>query len=78
MHELLALIAPRELLLSTSDEDFVFPNAGWSARQSLIRVKPVYKLLDAEANIDGYFFSGGHSFPKEASSRAYEWLAKRL
>ena len=78
MHELLALIAPRPLLLSTSDEDFVFPNAGWSARQSLTRVKPVYKLLGADANIDSYFFSGGHSFPQDVSSRAYEWLERRL
>ena len=78
MHELLALIAPRALLLSTSDEDFVFPNAGWSARQSLARVAPVYRLFDKEANLDSYFFKGGHSFPTEASNRAYEWLDRWL
>jgi dienelactone hydrolase len=78
MHELLALIAPRPLLLSTSDEDFVFPNAGWSARQSLARVAPVYRLLNREESLDSYFFRGGHSFTKEASRRAYEWLDRWL
>lgn len=78
MHELLAMIAPRPLFLSTSDEDFVFPNAGWSVRQSLARVEPVYKLLNASERIRNYFFSGGHSFPPEASGKAYEWLDRWL
>jgi len=78
MHELLALIAPRPLFLSTSDEDFVFPNAGWSARRSLARLEPVYSLLNSPGNIEGHFFSGGHSFPKNVSSRAYEWLERWL
>jgi hypothetical protein len=78
MHELLALIAPRPLFLSTSDEDFVFPNAGWSARRSLARLEPVYELLKATGNIEGHFFKGGHSFPEEVSSRAYEWLERWL
>jgi hypothetical protein len=78
MHELLALIAPRPLFLSTSDEDFVFPNGGWSARRSLARVEPVYKLLNGAGNIQGHFFSGGHSFPVDVSGRAYEWLNRWL
>lgn len=78
MHELLALIAPRPLFLSTSDEDFVFPNAGWSARRSLARLEPVYSLLNGAGNIDGHFFNGGHNFPKEVSHRAYEWLDRWL
>ncbi len=78
MHELLALIAPRPLFLSTSDDDFVFPNAGWSARRSLARVEPVYKLLNGAGNIEGHFFKGGHSFPEDVSTRAYEWLDRWL
>jgi hypothetical protein len=78
MHELLALIAPRPLFLSTSDEDFVFPNAGWSARRSIARLEPVYELLKGTGNIEGHFFRGGHSFPEEVSSRAYEWLDRAL
>ena len=78
MHEVLALIAPRALLLSTSDADFVFPNGGWSARQSLARLGPVYRLLNAPDHIGSHFFSGGHNFPTEASARAYEWLGRWL
>jgi dienelactone hydrolase len=78
MHQLLALIAPRPLLLSTSDEDFVFPNGGWSARRAIERIKPVYELLGASDNLSSYFFSGGHNFTAEASANAYGWLERRL
>ena len=78
MHEVLALIAPRPLFLSTSDEDSVFPNAGWSARQSLARLQPVYKLLSAEDRLGSYFFRGGHGFPPEASELVYGWLERWL
>ncbi|MGH9881408.1 MAG: alpha/beta hydrolase, partial [Pyrinomonadaceae bacterium] len=60
MHELLSLIAPRPLFLSTSDEDFVFPNAGWSARRALARLEPVYGLLNGAEKIESHFFKGGH------------------
>jgi hypothetical protein len=78
MHEVLALIAPRPLFLSTSDEDFVFPNGGWSARRALARLAPVYKLLGAEERLSSYFFSGGHNFPSDASNHAYAWLERWL
>jgi len=78
MHQLLALIAPRPLLLSTSDEDFVFPNGGWSARRALARVEAVYQLLGQRECVSSHFFSGGHSFPADASTKAYEWLDRWL
>jgi dienelactone hydrolase len=78
LHQMLALIAPRPLFLSTSDEDFVFPNAGWSVRQSLQRLEPVYKLYGSGERLDTYFFRGGHNFPPEASGKAYEWLDRWL
>jgi dienelactone hydrolase len=78
MHEMLALIAPRPLLLSTSDEDFVFPNGGWSARRALARVRPVYELLNGGENLSSYFFDGGHNFTSEASENAYSWLERKL
>ena len=78
MHELLALIAPRPLFLSTSDEDFVFPNGGWSARRALARLVPVYQMLGAEERLSSYFFSGGHNFPSDASVNAYAWLERWL
>lgn len=78
MHQLIALIAPRPLLLSTSDEDFVFPNGGWSARRALARVEPVYDLLGAKERLSAYFFKGGHNFPVDASINAYDWLDRQL
>ena len=78
MHELLALIAPRPLLLSTSDEDFVFPNGGWSSRRALARVQPVYDLLGESQNLSSYFFDGGHNFTNAASANAYAWLERQL
>lgn len=78
MHEMLSLIAPRPLFLSTSDEDFVFPNGGWSARQALARIEPVYELLGAREHLSSYFFNGGHSFPSDASNNAYASLERWL
>jgi hypothetical protein len=78
MHELLSLVVPRPLFLSTSDEDFVFPNAGWSARRSLARVNPVYEMWGSAEKLSSYFFSGGHSFPNDASNKAYAWLERWL
>ena len=78
MHQVLSLIAPRPLFLSTSDEDFVFPNGGWSARRALARIKPVYELLGASEQLGSSFFSGGHNFPAEVSNSAYAWLERWL
>jgi hypothetical protein len=78
MHQLLALIAPRPLMLSASDEDFVFPNGGWSTRQSVARLAKLYQLTGAGDRLESFYFSGGHSFPPEASSRAYAWLDRWL
>jgi hypothetical protein len=61
------------LLLSTSDEDFVFPNAGWSARQVLPRLEPLFG-----AHLASYFFRGGHGFPPHARLNAYAWLDRWL
>lgn len=78
LHEMLALIAPRPIFFSTSDVDFVFPNGGWSIRQAIVRLEPLYKLLNADNRIGAYYFNGGHNFPPEASSRAYAWLDRWL
>ena len=78
MHEMLAMIAPRPILLSTSDEDFVFPNAGWSARRAIEKVTSVYELLGARDKLSSHFFNGGHTFPEEVSRKAYAWLENLL
>lgn len=78
MHQMLALIAPRPLIMTASDDDFVFPNGGWSTRQSLARLTRLYRLLEAQDRLSSYYFQGGHSFPEDASSRAYSWLDRWL
>jgi dienelactone hydrolase len=78
LHQLLALIAPRPVLLSTSDDDFVFPNGGWSVRRSLQRLQPVYQLLGSPNSLSSYVFNGGHNFPSEASANAYRWFDTHL
>lgn len=77
-HEVLALAAPRALMLSTSDEDVVFPNAGWSARQALARLRPVYAALGAGDRLHATFFAGGHRLPPRVASDMYDWLAREL
>ena len=78
MHELLALAAPRALLLSTSDADFVFPNAGWSARMALARLRPLYAALGAADRLRATFFAGGHSLPPAVAAQVYDWLERAL
>ena len=78
LHEVLALAAPRPLFLSTSDADFVFPNAGWSARMALTRLAPVYAALGATDRLQSSFFAGGHSLPAAVSKQVYDWLEREL
>ena len=78
LHEVLALAAPRPLLLSTSDDDFVFPNAGWSARMALARLRPVYAAHGAQDRLHGTYFSGGHRLPPPVAQQMYDWLERTL
>ncbi|MCX6622536.1 MAG: hypothetical protein NTY38_16005 [Acidobacteria bacterium] len=78
LHEVLALIAPRPLLLAASDDDNVFPNAGWSTRQAMARLEPLYAKLGAAGRIGSYYFRGGHGFPPDSASRCYGWLDRWL
>ena len=78
LHEVLALAAPRPLLLSTSDEDFVFPNAGWSARKAVTRLRPLYATLGAAKNLETIYFSGGHRLPQSTAAQMYGWLERML
>ncbi|HVH57695.1 MAG TPA: prolyl oligopeptidase family serine peptidase [Vicinamibacterales bacterium] len=78
LHEVLALAAPRPLFLSTSDADFVFPNAGWSARMALARLRPVYSALGAADRLQSAFSADGHSLPATVSKQLYDWLEREL
>jgi hypothetical protein len=78
MHQMLALIAPRALIMTASDEDFAFPNGGWSTRQSFTRLSHLYRLLGSEERLSSFYFRAGHSFPESASSHVYAWLDRWL
>ena len=74
MHWVLAQIAPRPLLLTASDDDNVFPNSGWSTRQTEARLKPVYELYRAPERFETYYFRGGHGFPPSSEERAFAFI----
>jgi hypothetical protein len=79
LHWVLALIAPRPLMLTASDDDHVFPNSGWSTRQAEARLLPVYEALGADtARLASYYFRGGHSFPPEAEQRTNAFIDRWL
>jgi hypothetical protein len=78
LHYFLALVAPRPLFLTASDDDNIFPNAGWSTRQSMAKLERLYDLLGARDRIGSYYFRGGHGFPLEAEERAWKWLDRWL
>lgn len=78
MHWVLALIAPRPLLLTASDDDNIFPNSGWSTRQAELRLKPVYEGMAAAGKIESFYFRGGHGFPVESEARAFAFLDRWL
>jgi len=73
LHEMAALAAPRPLLLSCSDQDAIFPNAGWSTRQALPLLEPLFG-----AHLASHFFRGGHGFPPAVRLNAYAWLDRWL
>lgn len=78
LHWVLALIAPRPVWLSASDDDNIFPNSGWSLRQAEARLRPVYERFGAPASLETHYFRGGHGFPPESEQRAFTFLERWL
>ena len=72
MHWVIALIAPRALMLTASDDDNIFPNSGWSTRQAEARLRPFYDRLET------FYFKGGHGFPAASRERAFAFLSSAL
>lgn len=60
MADVVALYAPRPVLLINGIDDPIFPIDG--ARKEYARLKGVYKVLGKEENIDADFFEGGHAW----------------
>jgi len=79
MHWVLALIAPRPLMLTAADDDHVFPNSGWSTRQAEARLLPLYEMLGGDSGrLTSHYFRGGHAFPPEAEQRAFAFIDRWL
>ena len=72
-HHVLALAAPRPLLITAALDDRIFPR-GDSVREVAARVREVYALLGASDAFDVYLFPGDHNFPLESRDRALAWI----
>lgn len=74
--DLVSLIAPRPLLILGGTTDNCFPEQG--VRDVYRDVRRIYRLLNAEKNIDCYLYEGPHGNPPELRERAYAFLEKHL
>lgn len=60
MADVVALHAPRPVLLINGIDDHIFPIDG--ARKEYARLQKVYKVLGEKENVDADFFEGGHAW----------------
>jgi len=73
MPDLIAMIAPRPLLIEAGERDRNFPMDG--VREALEKLETVYGAWNARDRLERDLFDGGH----EISGRmAYDWLARWL
>jgi dienelactone hydrolase len=73
MPDIIALIAPRPLLLEAGTKDPIFPVA--SARTTYEDIRKVYVLLEEQDKIDIDVFEGDHRI---SGLKAYDWLERWL
>lgn len=89
MHEFMALCAPRPLFCYAGRQDAIYcqPSArkenhfaAWwkTVDEALTQVEDVYRLTDASHCFVRADSEGGHDFPPEIRSRAYQWLDQWL
>ena len=67
-----ALVAPRPLLISNTDNDGIFPLDG--VYRTFIKTKQVYDLLDASDQISLHITSGPHKDTQELRVHAFRWF----
>ena len=68
-HQILALVAPRPLLVLGGDS--ADGEASWPFLKAVL---PVYELLGAGDRVGLHNHKGKHSFPREARRLSYRWL----
>lgn len=73
-HHLLALIAPRPLMVVAGQRDAIFPNTD-NMPQVLAYARQVYRLCGAPSDLHRWIFDGPHRFPTTARTHAFKLLA---
>jgi dienelactone hydrolase len=76
-HHWLALAAPRPLMVSVALKDRIFPRTD-QVPPALEMAREVYRLYDAADALHTHVFDGGHGFPRDARTQAYELLEHAL
>jgi dienelactone hydrolase len=76
LDEILASIAPRAFMMINGRDDRIFPADG--VERTAKRAREVYNSLGAGDRFSSITFPGGHSFPAEMRSAAYESLSRWL
>jgi hypothetical protein len=76
-HQVLALIAPRALLLMAHRDDAVFPQY-WGVLETRRTLLPVFQLWGAENRLAVEVASGTHGFPLSRRRRMFEFLDEHL
>jgi len=71
-HFMIALVAPRSLLITEGDRDEV--GEPWGAQQAYLATKEVYKLLGAEDRLDIAFSCGEHRLDDATLQMYIDWL----
>ena len=74
--EVLAAIAPRPVFINAPTNDDNFEVSG--VKDCLAAAGPVYRLLDAEANLVAMHPTCGHDFPPSIRAKVYDWLAQAM
>ena len=73
MADVVALFAPRPVLLINGTGDEIFPIEG--ARRGFAKLKEVYGVLGIEDHVDADFFEGGHAW---ANNKTLDFLEKHF
>ncbi|TWU41109.1 alpha/beta hydrolase family protein [Novipirellula artificiosorum] len=71
-----ALVAPRPLLISNTDKDEIFPLDG--VVDVHLKVRQIYKLYGAEANLGLQITEGPHQDTQELRVHAFRWFNRHL
>ena len=76
-HHLLALIAPRPLMVVAGLHDPIFPNTT-TMPEVLAHARNIYRLYNVQSCLRQWVFNGPHAFPLTARTSAYHLLERWL